>query len=70
MRRLKISNADDVRKYVTQDFQDAISNEVRSLALAAKYRLRYLPAVVVDSKYVMYGKPNKSQVMQLGVSSE
>lgn len=64
-KRLNILDEESAKKLVTQDIQDAISNEVRSLSLAAKYKLRYLPAVVINKKYVMYGKPTKGEVLKV-----
>jgi hypothetical protein len=60
-----ITKEDQAKKFITKDLQLTLSRSVKGTALAARYRLRYLPAIVIDGKYVVYGTPRREKILEL-----
>jgi len=51
-----------IEKHLTPLLQQAIASSTVATAMAAKYRLRYLPATVINKRYVVYGTPTVEQL--------
>ena len=52
--------------YVTQSLQDALMAQMTGLTKAARYQIKYLPAIVKDQTYVVYGSTDPQVFSDFG----
>ncbi len=55
LKRDGITREEDGERYVTEQLKHALANQAIGLVKAAKYQLKYFPALVIDGEYVIYG---------------
>ena len=62
LKQMNITNEQDAAQLVTDEFKQTLSNQSVGLAKAAKYKLKYFPAIVLNEKSVLYGTTDIQQV--------